>query len=51
MGNCIGYSLEDLGITLTHEPEHGTYHSHDIYKSYKEGGVDSSIKLEIPNSI
>ena len=50
MGNCIGYSLEDLGITLTHEPEHGTYHSHDIYKSDKEG-VDFSIKPEIPNSI
>ena len=51
MGNCIGHNLEDLGITLTHEPQHGTYHSHDIYKSDKESGVNSNMRKEIFNSI
>ena len=51
MGNCIGHNLEDVGITLTHEPQHGTYHSHDIYKSNNESDVDFSIKSEISNSI
>ena len=51
MGNCIGHNLEDLGITLTHEPQHGTYHSHDIYGSNYEGNVDFSTKSEISDSI
>ena len=36
MGNCIGYRLEELRIHLTPEPQYGTYHSHDIYKSDKK---------------